>query len=208
VILPRVVVASDVDWRIHWQEDGILHEEVKIMGPDIVASDHDWDIRREGNQNLLQREVKWSSYQESQDRLPLQIKQNNYIVFKLTQIDISGNAGGMYSHLIGLDGFELTIVTPGIIISTYGGNQINESSSKWVFSNSTELLEENRVLKFIMIDGFLLGIVILFFGLLVIVIKFIRHLKNAERIIEEEYSLSNIKPMCIEEKDANKSENK
>ena len=99
VILPRVVAASDVEWQIIWQENGILQEEVKITGRDIVPRDSDWNIRQEGNRYLLYREVKnWSSYQASQDRLPLQIRQSNYIVFKQSKIDISENAGGLFAQ--------------------------------------------------------------------------------------------------------------
>ena len=194
VILPRVVVASDVEWQIRWQEDGILQEEVKITGRDIVPRDHDWNIRTEGNRYILQREVKnWSSYRESQDRLPLQIRQSNYIVFKQTEIDISDEAGGLFAQLNGLNGFHLTMDVPGIIIGSYG-DRLSETSSNWVFSSSAELFKETRLLRFITVDGLLLGIVIFFLGLLVIVIQFLRRMKKVERIIEEEYSLTNPKP--------------
>ncbi len=190
VVLPRVVVASDVEWQLLWQENGILQEEVKITGRDIVPRDHDWNISREGNRYLLTREVKnWSSYQESQDRLPIKIRQSNYIVFKQTEIDISEDAGGLFAQLNDLNGFHLTMVVPGIITGRYG-DRISESSSNWAFSSNAELLNEKRILKFITVDGLLLGIGILFLGLLVIVIKFMKHLKKVDRIIEEEYSLT------------------
>ena len=208
VILPRVVAASDVEWQIIWQENGILQEEVKITGRDIVPLDHDWNIKREGNRYLLYREVKnWSTYQASQDRLPIQIQQSNYIVFKPTKIDISEDPGGLFAQLNGLTGFHLTLGVPGIIMGSYG-DRISESSSSWDFSSTEGLLKENRILKFIIVDGLLLGIGIFLLGLLGIVIQFMRRMKKVERIIEEEYSPTNIKPIGNEEQDAQDNVNK
>ncbi|PKM75872.1 MAG: hypothetical protein CVU90_15390 [Firmicutes bacterium HGW-Firmicutes-15] len=201
VILPQVAAASDVEWQILWQENGILQEEVKITGGDIVPRDQDWNIRREGNQYILYREVKnWSSYQELQDRLPIKIRERNYIVFKQTEIDIIDDTGGLFVQLNSLTGFHLTMVVPGIITGNYG-DRISESSSNWFFSSSAELLKETRILKFITVDGLLMGIGIFFLGLLAIVIQFIRRLKKVGRIIEEEYSLKSIKPIDAKEQD-------
>jgi hypothetical protein len=187
-ILPQVATASEVDWQIIWQENGKLREEVKIPGRDIVPNDQDWNIQREGDYLVLSREVgNWASYQSSQDKIPLKVVEHNYIIFKQTEIDISTNAeGGLFSQLNGLDGFRLTMEVPGFIFGKYG-ERLNAFASTWLFTNNTELLAENRLLKFTTIDGFLSAIVIFTLGLLIIMYKFFKRLKNAERIIEEEY---------------------
>jgi hypothetical protein len=146
----------------------------------------------------------WSIYQESKDRLPIKIVQKNYIVFKQNHIDISEDAGGLFAQLNGLTGFHLTMVIPGFILGSYG-DRISESSSNWFFSSSAELLKENRLLKFITVDGLLLGIGIFSLGLLIIVSQFIRRMKRVERIIEQEYSQTSIEPICIQEQESKKN---
>lgn len=189
MILPRLTAASDVNWQIIWQEDGRLQEEVKITGRDIVPIDQDWNIRHEGDQYILSREVgNWSSYQQSKDKLPLQLKQSNYIVFKQTKLDISDYTEGLFSQLNSLNGFHLTMTVPGFIFGRYG-ERIDEFSSSWLFANSTELIPGNKILEFVTIDGLLSGIVIFSVGLFAVVINFVRRLKKADQIIEEEFSI-------------------
>ncbi len=188
MMLTQVAAASEADWQLIWQESGTLQEEVKVTGRDIVPLDPDWQIRQDGDQYILSREVaNWTIYQNSQDRLPLQMTESNYLLLKQTKIDIGTSGTGLFSQLNDLNGFQLTMVVPGFIMGK-DGERLNASSATWLFSNSLAMLNENRMLKFITIDGLLSGIAVFSLGLLVIVIKFRKHLKNAERIIEEEYS--------------------
>lgn len=187
--------ASDIQWQIRWMDNGTLQEQVRVLEPDIIPEDSSWQRSKEGDQFVLRREVKnWSSYQELQHRLPLQVKQKNYIVFKQVEVGIdNGQSKELFQQLKGSKSLDLTLNVPGIIIGNSADNA-DESNATWAFSDSAELLQETSLLKVITVDGLILGIEILVAGLLIILIKFFRRLKKVDQIIEEEYSLTKINP--------------
>jgi len=187
--------ASDIQWQIRWMDNGTLQEQVRVLEPDIIPEDSSWQRSKEGDQFVLRREVKnWSSYQELQYRLPLQVKQKNYIVFKQVEVGIdNGQSKELFQQLKGSKSLDLTLYVPGIIIGNSADNA-DESNATWAFSDSAELLQETSLLKVITVDGLILGIEILVAGLLIILIKFFRRLKKVDQIIEEEYSLTKINP--------------
>ena len=202
--LPGGAYAGSIDWQIIWQENGNLQEEVRISGRTVLPRDSNWERSQEGSQQILRREVNsWSSYKQLEDRLPLEARQSNYILYKQTEVEISiPEAEGLFQQLNGLNGFNLTIKVPGII-SGSSADRIDESLATWILPNSEEFLEKTTIIKVITVDGLLLGIVILLLGLLIIVIKFLKRLKNVEQIIEEEYSLEKTKFNAQKEGDEN-----
>ena len=194
MIGPRIAIAGDIDWQIHWQDNGILQEEIQISGRDIIPADSNWQVSQEGDRYILRREVEnWLSYAAMQDRMPLLVQSSNYLLYKKTDIKTgSGASPGLFQQLDNSDKVNLKVSVPGFIIGG-SGERINESSARWIF-NHDELLQNKKIMTVITIDGLLLGIIILFLGLIYVVMKFRKHLKKAEQIIEEEYSLTKIKP--------------
>ena len=79
--------AGDIDWQIRWQDNGILQEEIQISGRDFITADSNWQVSQEGDRYILRREVEnWLSYAAMKDRLPLQVQQRNYLLYKKTDI--------------------------------------------------------------------------------------------------------------------------
>jgi hypothetical protein len=187
---PGHVFASEVQWQIDWLDNGTLQEEVRISGANIIPADPTWKQSQEGSKLVLQREIpNWSTYQDIQDGLPLQVKEKNYIFFRQTYIGLSSkHTEGLFGQIGDADRFELSIKVPGFIVAT-SADQREESLAQWSFPNSSALLTETKLLQVITMDGFLLGIGIFFLGLAIIGIMFFRRLKKAERIIDEEYGV-------------------
>lgn len=200
MIGPRVAAASDIEWKINWQDNGVLQEEIHLNGRDIVTADLNWNVSKEGDRYILCREVEnWLSYGEMKDRLPLQVQSRNYLVCKKTEIMTgSETAAGLFQQLSDADNLIINITVPGFITGG-SGERIDESTAKWVFINQAELLQQREMMTVITANGLLLGIEILFLGLVFVAIKFRKHLKIADRIIEEEYSLTKIKADDLKE---------
>jgi len=195
-ILPGMATAGDASWQIRWRDDGSLQEEVRISGHDIVPEDTNWQSNREGDQYIFQREVKdWATYQGLKDRLPVEAVQNNYVIFKQAEVKTSDtHAEGLFVQLSPSDTLHLTLIVPGIITGS-SANVIEESQASWVFIGGEQLGQQTGLIKFITVDGLLLGIGILFLGLLGVGIQFIIRLKKVNSIIEEEYGGDNTKPI-------------
>jgi len=194
MIGPRAAVAGDIEWQIHWQDNSVLQEEIRISGPDFITTDRNWKVSQEGDLCVLRREVEnWQNYGKMKDRLPLKVQSRNYFVYKKYEIMTAPEtAAGLFQQLNDGDNLSLNISVPGIITGG-SGERIDESSAKWIFSNRAELLREKKLMTFITADGLLLGIGILLLGLLFVVINFIKRLKKVNKIIEEEYSVTKIK---------------
>jgi hypothetical protein len=192
ISFPKLVSASDIDWKLQWQDNGIIHEEVRMLNQEIKLGDSSWQRSQEGDYYIFQRDTEnWSKYQDLPDKLPLQANQSNYFVFKKTEIKFNGQNNEIFKQLVRSNTFVLTISVPGIIIGS-SADQVKESVATWELSKNIELFQQKSLIKYITVDGLILGIEILLLGLLIIIIKFIRHLKKVEKIIEEEYSITNI----------------
>ncbi len=191
--LPKGALASGTEWQIICKENGSLQEVVRISGRDIFPGDTNWQQSQEGHQQIFYREVQnWETYQELKDKLPITVRQKNYIVYKKTELKISNQpVGGLFEQLDGLPGFNLHIEVPGFIMGS-SADRTDVSLATWVMSDSAELLKETMIIKIINIDGLLLGIGIFIMGLLIIVKKFMNQIKKVEEIIEEEYSLEKV----------------
>lgn len=190
VIWPRATVAGDIAWQIRWQENGVLQEKIQISGQDYKISDSNWTIGREGDQSTLYREIEnWQKYGEMTDRLPLQVQQKNYLIYKKTMLTTSAVSGGLFPQLKDGEKLILNISVPGFIIGV-SGDRIDGTTARWTLANARQLVADREMMTFIMIDGLILGIVIFVLGLFFIIIKFIKQLKKVDRIIAEEYSIT------------------
>lgn len=191
--LPKGALASGTEWQIICQENGSLQEVVRISGREILPGDTNWKQSQEGQQQIFYREVQnWETYQELKDKLPVTVRQSNYIFYTQTKIQIdTQQVGGLFEQIRGLNGFNLNIKVPGYIMLS-SADRIDNSLATWVRPDSAELLKETMIIKIINIDGLLLGIGIFIMVLLIIVKVFMNHMKKVEEIIEEEYSLEKV----------------
>ncbi|MEA4926145.1 MAG: hypothetical protein VB084_12650 [Syntrophomonadaceae bacterium] len=199
IMLPLPTAAADtVEWQLRWQDNGVLQEEIHISGPNPTLADNNWNVSQEGDRFTLRREVEdWASYEKMRDKLPLQVQIKDYFVFKKVEIkSASETSSGLFQTIDDADQINLGITVPGFIISG-SGQKIDESSARWMVNHS-ELSHDQRLMIVITVNGLLLGIVILMVGLLFVAGIFIRYLRKANRIIEEEYSLTKIKKDPLE----------
>ncbi len=194
IMLPLpTAAAGTVEWQLRWQDNGVLQEEIHISGQNPALADNNWNVSQEGDRLTLRREVgNWASYEKMGDKLPLRVQTKNYFVFKKVEIrTVSETASGLFQTIDDAEQINLGITVPGFIVGG-SGQKIDESSARWMVNHS-ELSHDQILISVITANGLLLGIVILMVGLLFVAGIFIRYLRKANRIIEEEYALTKIK---------------
>jgi hypothetical protein len=101
-------------------------------------------------------------------------------------------SAGLFQQISDTDNLSLKITVPGFITGG-SGERIDESTARWLNITQADLLQPKEMMTVFTVDGLLLGIVILFLGMIFVVIKFLRQLKKADQIIAEEYSLTKIR---------------
>lgn len=188
LIMPGSVLAADIVWQLQWQDNGTLQEEVQIQGRQITDVDPSWKVRQEGEILILSREVAdWSSYQTLPDSLPLEVKQRNYLVGRLLDINIAPPpSGNLWEQLQGLAGFHFNLSVPGYIKAA-ATQQWTESQATWELPDARIWMQPGSLARVITVDGFLLAVVIILLAVLGIGLAFRRQMKKADQIIYEEY---------------------
>lgn len=191
LIWPPVAAAADIEWQLRWLDNNIVQEEIQSSGRNFIITDPNWQVSQEEDKYILRREINnWQSYEEMTDRLPLQVQQRNYGLYKKTEIKLDSEAAaGLFQQLSNEDNLILTITVPGFITGG-SGERIDEASVRWIFLNHTELIKNQEMMTVITADGLLVSIGIFLLGIVFIAIKFIARLKKVEQIIAEEYSLT------------------
>lgn len=188
---PSAVLATDVVWQLQWQDDGTLREEVQIRGGDVTDPDSTWKSSHQGDSLLLQRETAgWSSYQKLPDRLPLQVREINFVFGQITYLSIDPPPSeGLWAQLKGLSGFRLTIGAPGYF-KISETNKWEEIQYSWDCPDTTTWLPTGSLARIVTVDGFLSAVAIVLLAMLIIGIKFLNRLKKADEIIAEEFALT------------------
>jgi len=190
---PPEALAADVEWHIQWKDDGTLEEQVTATDDGSIRNTKGWKVEKQGANYLYQRIVpNWESYEEQADRLPIRINEQNYVLLKRVQIDVDPQqAEAFLKKFKDLHHLDISLSTSGIIRET-SGNRTNETTVNWSYSQPSDLLKGESLIKIIQLDGFLLGFSILALGVVGIAIFFVGRLRRVDRIIDEIYSLENI----------------
>lgn len=193
LIWPRAAAAADIEWQLHWLDNNKVQEEIQTSAQNFITTDTNWNVSQEGDKHILRREVdNWQSYEAMTDKLPLQVQQKNYLLYKKTEIKPNSEAAtGLFQQLSNEDNLILTITVPGFIMGG-SGEKIGESSAQWIFPNHADLLQRQEIMTVITMDGLLLGVVVVLLGMLFVAIRFFIGLRKVERIIASEYALTKI----------------
>lgn len=194
LICSRAAAAADIEWQLHWLDNNKVQEEIQTSAQNLITTDTNWSVSQEGDKHILRREVdNWQSYEAMTDKLPLQVQQKNYYLYKKTEIKPnSETATGLFQQISNEDNLILTITVPGFIMGGSGA-RIGESGAQWILPNHAQLPQSQAMMTVITMDGLLLGVVIVLLGMLFVAIRFFVRLRRVERIIESEYSVKRIK---------------
>jgi len=188
MLLPGVALAYDAQWQMEWLDDGSIREQVTIPDPDFSAYDSSWSSAQSSGNTVLTREVKnWQAYEQLAQRLPVKVKHTNYIILSVTQInpDLTKSAFLFESF----DNSIIRIKVPGIISET-SGTAVDDYTVQ--FGSSREFVGRQGVMKVVVLDGFMLGIVIVSVGLIVVLLLFGMRMRKIDRLIADEYSLEKV----------------
>lgn len=191
-----LAVAGEAQWQIGWREDGTLQEKVILSKQlNVKWVDSGWQLSTTGGQQTFTRTVKnWREYNSLHDKLPLEVNQSNYIVCDLTEFKASRQVSNesLYAKLAGTDSMKLQIEVPGMIRNS-SADQTSQNLVSWNIEKPGQPLNSAFALQTITFDGWMLGISILTLGVIIMFIFFVGRMRKVDRIIEETYSLDNIK---------------
>jgi len=194
ILAPVAGAASPADWSINWRDNGIIQEEVVISDGQITEPLAGWEKEMRDGKTVFSRKVEnWQKYNTLEDRLPLQAKYKEKLLFKTVTLQgdpYTPMAGGIYDQLRN-SGARVNILAPGTI-KEHSADQLVDNEAVWQLSNLKQLADEEIVLQVLVFDGLLIGISIFIFAILLISIIFGKSLRKAAIIIQEEYALENV----------------
>jgi hypothetical protein len=186
---PSSLAAGETAWTIKWNSNGSLDEKINISGHNVVVVDKEWNSSRSGQELVLTRHIKnWQEYSKLNDRLPLEIKEKNFLLLKSSSLTMQEETlpGCLYEQFSNLADARLSIEVSGIIRDTTADRSIN-STATWNLGNSTALPLIN--LQAIVFDGVILGISFFVLCFTIIFIIYLNHIRKVNQLITQEYSL-------------------
>ncbi|MEN6461833.1 MAG: hypothetical protein ABFC94_10765 [Syntrophomonas sp.] len=193
--IPQVVAANEVDWQITWKDNNTLNEKVTFHDPGLAKHLDGWQYSKVTNAVILEREVKdWSAYEQLPDKLPLHVSIKDYVLIKIitfNTVPSQVEADTVIDKVTKLNGVNLEISVPGLI---RGGSadEVKGLTAVWHLDRINELGSQGPMLRVATFDGLVLGMVIAFFGLLIIMLVFWNKVRKTHKLIEQEYSLTNL----------------
>ncbi len=203
-------IAETFEWTLQVEENGSIHEVVNT-DVDLSGEDHRTWQKNMGEEGITYDRVitNWEEYSQIGDGLPIAASQHNYLLWNTITLQYDKNAyQTLFDGIIHNAQGKIIISVPGIIKSTTAeelDDLKREPVAAWnVISRSEEspLGDNPVILEAIVFNGLLIGIIIIFIGGIGISIWYIRFVKRINKIIEEEYSISNIEE-CVDENTEN-----
>ncbi|HOB12310.1 MAG TPA: hypothetical protein PLM20_07740 [Syntrophomonadaceae bacterium] len=192
-----------VDWNLTWQDDGSIVETVSLEKINLLPDTGEWQSSTDPNGRLiLTRQIAgWEEYRKLSDRLPLSIQSRNFLVLQTAVInseDFAAAPGGLYQQIAAVPDAQLSIKIPGIIRDHSADLIVDSQEAVWKLSRLDHLTTEDLLLKATVFDGLLIAVLLVGGAVIVIGMWFLRGIRRANQLIEEEYSLDNI---TLEESD-------
>jgi hypothetical protein len=190
-----VAAASEVDWQLTWQDNNTLNEKVTFRGPGPVEQPAGWQYSKVTNAVVLERKVKdWSAYEQLSDKLPVHISIKDYVLIKIitfNTVPSKVEADTVIDKVTKLNGVDLEVSVPGLI---RGGSadEIKGLTAVWHLKSMNELSSQGTMLRVATFDGLVLGMVVGMLGFLIIMLVFWNKVRKTHKLIEEEYSLTNL----------------
>lgn len=210
ICIPQIALASTADWQIRWQDNNTLNEKITVQESQLDTSPQGWSYSQSGDQVTLERNIKsWEEYNNLQDKLPIKVLVKDYILFQIINfntLQAQAAPDTAYGQVAKINGVNLRITVPGLIKDS-SADKVKEFTALWHLNKIDELGFNDQILKVATFNGFWLGLAIIVLGLLIITIVFWRKIRKTHKLIEEEYSLTNITlPLEEEEKEEDKKE--
>lgn len=186
--------AASTDWKITWNDNNDLLETVVTTNDSTAINPEGWQYTKRTDGAAYQRNIKdWQAYSRLNDRLPINIKVKNYLVFKsITFTALKSDAPvNTLAGQVGNKALNLSISVPGLIRAG-SADETEEMTAVWHLKNLSELNSRGKMLVVDTIDGFILGLLIIVLGVLIIGLVFVGQIRKTHRTIESEYSLENL----------------
>lgn len=202
-----LAAAQSPTWQLTLRDDGTIAERVTLTAGGEVQSP-EWKLSSADGLLIAERTTKnWSAYMKLKDRLPLQFEKKNYILWQ--NIDFKKNNEvtpiALTAVVLADSGSKITLRVPGIVNQS-AGTQLAEDQAELTGLAVSHLSDGSSMLQAITFDGLMLGIILFIVGFLVVVIVFIKRIRNVNKLIEEEYSLERAIQQLEEEESAKETD--
>ncbi|MGI5912494.1 MAG: hypothetical protein ACOX6E_07950 [Syntrophomonadaceae bacterium] len=174
-------------WNIKWNYDSSLDETVAIQGYKVTIDAKGWDTLHSDQKTILTRHVTdWNEYSKLPDQLPLEVRQHNFWLIKLSNITMVNklNTGSLLEQLKDSGAnFDIKIEVPGIVV--------NSNADKEGYFSAAWNYDSGKVMKLTTLEFNWLALLLVLFLLsaLIVFLIFLRRIKSMEQFIAYEYSL-------------------
>jgi len=190
-------VGQTVDWNLTWQDDGTIVETVSLEMSNLALDDESWQSSTDSQGRLIltRQTGSWEKYRQLTDRLPLSMASRNFIILQTATINSEEYAaapGGLYQQIAAVPDAQLSIKIPGIIRDHSADMLVDNQEAVWKLNRLDHITTEDLLVKATVFDGLLIAVLLVGGAIIVIGLVFLRSIRRANQLIEEEYSLENL----------------
>lgn len=204
------VLAGQYQWQMLTDGQGIIHETLSIQGLETGLNTDGWSSSSgEGTLRLERVHQDWKQYSAEGNGLPIKVKTKDYLIFSTTTLtyDNQSNQQSLFNELVSSANGDISIQVEGIIQES-SASQVNnldqDPTATWHLTPelSLEALGQEPIfLQVMAFNGLAISIVVLLFGFIGITIWYLTYIRRVNKLIAEEYSVSNIEKLLAKAKE-------
>ncbi len=207
-------LAGQYEWQLVTDQQGNIHETLSIQDSEPSLNTDGWDSSSgDGILKLERVHRDWYQYSAKSNGLPIKTEVKNYLIFSTTTLsyDNQSNQHNLFNELVSNVDGDISIQAAGIIQESSASEANNLDQDPTAIWHLTAEQGKNTVaqapifLQVITFNGLVISLTILLFGFIGITIWYLTYIRRVNKLIAEEYSLTNIEKLL--EKDEEEKEN-
>ncbi len=215
LIFAPAAMAGQYQWQVSTDQQGNIHEIISIQDMEADLDLEGWNSSSGEGTLILERVNKdWDEYSAAPNGLPVTAETKNYLIFSTTTLRYSQSSQpGLFDDLISMADGDINIQVAGIIQESSAAEIDNLNQDPTAIWRLTSEQSKNALaqapifLQVITFDGLAISLTILLFGITGITIWYLTYIRRVNKLIEEEYSLSNIEKLLEKEEEEEKENN-
>ncbi len=203
-------LAGQYEWQLVTDQRGNIHETLSIQDLESGLNADGWySSSEEGTQKLERFHKDWYEYSAKSNGLPIKAEIKNYLIFSTTTLsyDNQSNQHKLFNELVSVADGDISIQAAGIIQESSASEVNNLDQDPTAIWHLTLDQEKNAVsqvpifLQVITFNGLVISLTILLFGFIGITIWYLTYIRRVNKLIAEEYSLTNIEKLLEKEEE-------